>query len=135
MGLIGRGDLICFRPFESMDRRPQPGAKRLFDLLLCPGTIQRLERFPVRRQGNMRARNLFLARALGDELHQQALLARFAILRIKVHASGGILENKSRSPGLARQSTVTTLLEEFQLELQYIQQFAIILWHNLTRQR
>jgi hypothetical protein len=75
---------------------------------------------------------LFLTRFLWDELHQQTLTARFAVFRIKVHASGRILENKPRTPGLARQSPVTALLKKLQLELEHIQQVAIIDWHKIT---
>jgi hypothetical protein len=80
----------------------------------------------------MNARNLFLARVLWHELHQEAFAARFAILGAKVHASGGILENKPCPPGFARQSPVPALLKKLQLELQHVQQVAIIPWHSLT---
>src|ERR1700680_2424045 len=82
----------------------------------------------------MSTRNLFRAHVPWDELHQEAFAAGFAVLVLgaKVHASGGILENKPWPPGLARQSPVTARLEKLQFELQHIQQVAIILWHKLT---
>jgi len=129
---IGRRGLFRFFRFEPLDRRPEPGAQRFFKLLVGSGAIQRIESLSVRRQWNMRAWNLFLARTLRDELHQQAFLTRFAILGIKVHAGGRILKNKSWPPSFARQSSVTALLKELQLELQHIQQVAIILCHKLT---
>jgi len=129
---IGRRRLFRFFRFESVDCSAEPSAQRFFKLLVSPGTVQRIESLSVRRQWDMRARNLFLARALRDELHQQAFLTRFAILGVKVHAGGRILENKSGPPSLAGQSSVTALLKELQFELQHIQQVAIILCHKLT---
>ena len=131
-GRIGWRRLFRFFRFEPLDCSPEQGAERFLKLLVSPSTVQRIESLSVRRQWNMRAWNLFLARTLRDELHQEAFLTRFAILGVKVHAGGRILENKSWPPSLARQSSVTALLKELQLELQHIQQVAIILCHKLT---
>jgi hypothetical protein len=65
-------------------------------------------------------------------LHQKAFAAGFAVLGVKVHASGGILENKPCLPGFARQSPVSALLKKLQFKLQYVQQVAIIRWHSLS---
>src|ERR1017187_651104 len=99
---MGRRRLIHFFRFEAADRRPEPGAERFLKLLLCPGAVQRLDSLSGRRQWDMNAWNLFRARALWDELHQEAFAAGFAVLVLgaKVHASGGTLENKR--PGFAR---------------------------------
>src|SRR5208282_1266132 len=129
---IGWRRLFRFFRFEPVDRRPEPSTQRFFELLVSSSAIQRIESLSVRRQWDMCAWNLFLARALRDELHQEALFTRFAILGVKVHAGGRILENKSWPPSFPRQSSVTTLLKELQLELQHIQQVAIILCHKLT---
>jgi len=120
---------LCFQP---ADRRAKPVSECRLKFLMGSSAVQRIESLSIRRQGDMRAWNLLLARALWDELHQQAFLARFAILGVKVHASGGILENKSRPPGFTRQSPISALLKEFQFELQHIQKIAIILRHKLT---
>jgi hypothetical protein len=74
------------------------------------------------------------ARVLWDELHRKAFAAAFAVLGIKVHASGGILENKPFLPGFAWQSPVTALLKTLQFELQYDQEVAIIRWHSFSAQ-
>ena len=101
---IGRCCLLRFFPFEPPDRGPEPSAERFLTLLLCPGTVQRRDGLSGRRQWDVNTWNLFRAQVLWDELHQEAFAAGFAVLvpGAKVHASGGILENKPWAPGLAR---------------------------------
>ena len=101
---IGRRRLLHFFRFEPTDRRPEPGAERFLKFLLCPGAVQRRDSLSGRQQWDMNAWNLFRARVLWDELHQEAFAAGFTVLVLgaKVHASGGILENKPWPPSLAR---------------------------------
>src|SRR6202166_968468 len=83
---------------------PEPSGERFLTLLLCPCAVQRRDSLSGRRQWDMNTWNLFRARVLWDELHQEAFAAGLAVLVLgaKVHASGGILENKPWPPGFAR---------------------------------
>ena len=97
-------EVLRFFPFEPADRRPEPSAERFLTLLLCPSAVQRRDSLSGRRQRDMNTWNLFRARILWNELHQEAFAAGFTVLVLgaKVHASGGILENKPWPPSLAR---------------------------------
>ena len=67
MRQIGRRRLLHFFHFKTMDRRPKPGTERCLNLLLRPGTIQRLESLSAQRQRDMSAWNLFFARGFWDK--------------------------------------------------------------------
>ena len=129
---VDGGFLFRFLLFQPADRCAQPVSERCLELLMGSGAVQRIESLSIWRQGDMCTRNLLLARTLWDELHEEAFLARFTILGVEVHASGGILENETWPPGFPRQPPVTALLKEFQFKLQHVQKIAIILRHKLT---
>jgi hypothetical protein len=114
-----------------VDGRPKPGTQRSLHLLLRPGSVQGVEGLSARRQRDMSAGGWSGPRVLWHKPDQEAFPAGFTVLGVEVHAGRGILENRARAPGFARQSPVSTLLKELQFELQHIQQVAIIGRHRL----
>jgi hypothetical protein len=79
-GWIDGRPLLPFFRFEPMDGRPEPGGQRVLNFQLRSSAVQGLKRFPARRQRNTNARSLCLARAVGNELHQQTFAAGFSVL-------------------------------------------------------
>src|SRR5712692_4421658 len=114
---------------EAMDGGPEPVRQGLFDFLLGAGFVERRERASGGIERNMPARNFRRTLIAGNELHQQALVARRAVApRVEVQAGGGIFENERRSPRRMRGPAVAALLEEAQLKFQGVQGVARVSW-------
>src|SRR5208282_5518598 len=92
--------------------------------------------FPLWIQGNMVTRHAFALGILGNEVGEEAFVARMRLRRFgEVEASDRILEAPRGRLGSAHGTSVASLLQECEFELKSFQNVALILGHGMPQTR
>src|SRR6516164_4957042 len=89
------------------------------------------DRISVLIQGDVMARNIFVAELLGNEVIQQALMASVRTRRIPVVGTRQrVLEDRSGPPRRAIPTSIATLFNEIQFIAQNLKCISLIFRHN-----
>jgi hypothetical protein len=81
------------------------------------------------------ARNVLFLRAARHKIRQQTLVARMRPFRIiEIDAGKRVLEKRGRFPWSTYRTSVTTLFEEVEFELQHFEDVSLIIGHGYLLQ-
>ena len=137
-GTLGRSLFFLQAPFplNSFDLFSQPSAESFFHFDLAAGAIEILHRQAIFGERNKAAGNTLCTLGIGHKLLQQAFLARMRPRGVaEIRADRRILKNRRSTPWRMRRPSITSIFQKAQLELQDLQNVAIVLSHRAPQLR